>query len=76
MYTYCIKIVTLNIHMTALLRKGDSIDLVTLDDNTLEIGGIPWLYKQKIVQSCVTAGIHIELCYGHALKSSERRRQV
>lgn len=48
---------------------------MTLDDNTLEIGRIPWLYKQKIVQSCVTAGIHIELCYGHALKSSERRRQ-
>jgi RNase P/RNase MRP subunit p30 len=59
--------------LITLARKGEFVDLVTLDERGERI---PWLWKQKIVQSCVAAGLHFELCYATALASSEYRRQV
>nr|CAD2162290.1 unnamed protein product [Meloidogyne enterolobii] len=61
--------------LLTLQRKGDFVDLVTLDGIYREVGGISWLFKQKIVQSCVNVGIYFEITYSKALQGSERRRQ-
>ncbi|CAK5081766.1 unnamed protein product [Meloidogyne enterolobii] len=61
--------------LLTLQRKGDFVDLVTLDGIYREVGGISWLFKQKIVQSCVNVGIYFEITYSRALQGSERRRQ-
>ncbi|CAK5069053.1 unnamed protein product [Meloidogyne enterolobii] len=61
--------------LLTLQRKGDFVDLVTLDGIYREVGGISWLFKQKIVQSCVNVGIYFEITYSKALQGSEMRRQ-
>lgn len=52
---------------------GDMIDVISID---AESGRIPWLFKQKLVQACVTAGLTFELSFSKALTSTENRRQV
>ncbi|KAL3110100.1 hypothetical protein niasHT_015703 [Heterodera trifolii] len=61
--------------LMTLQRKGDFVDLVSLDATAMEKGRLSWLFKQKIVQSCIAAGLTFELCYGNALISSEHRRK-
>ncbi|KAL7075913.1 hypothetical protein ACQ4LE_004416 [Meloidogyne hapla] len=62
--------------LLTLQRKGDFVDLITLDGIDGEVGSISWLFKQKIVQSCINVGIYFEITYSKALQSSERRRQL
>jgi len=50
--------------------------LVTLDGINSDVRDVSWLFKQKIVQSCVNVGIYFEITYSKALQGSERRRQV
>ncbi|KAF7638599.1 hypothetical protein Mgra_00001977 [Meloidogyne graminicola] len=57
-------------------RKGDFVDLITLDGIDEDVGNISWLFKQKIIQSCINVGIYFEITYSRALQSSERRRQL
>lgn len=58
--------------LLTLQRKGDFVDLITLD---LSDTYFPWLWKSKLIQSCIDAGISFELCYAKVLSSSEHRRQ-
>lgn len=59
--------------LMTLQRKGDFVDLVSVDADS---GKIPWIYKAKIVQACVAIGIGFELTYSKALFNSDCRRQV
>lgn len=61
--------------LLTLQRKGDFVDLVTLDGINSDVRDVSWLFKQKIVQSCVNVGIYFEITYSKALQGSERRRQ-
>jgi len=58
--------------LETLPRKGNLIDLVSME---CDDGKVPWLYKLKLIQACVTAGIYFELSYAKALFNSENRRQ-
>jgi RNase P/RNase MRP subunit p30 len=62
--------------LSTMSRKGDLFDVITLDSKQHQYGRIPWLYKQKLIQACITEGISFELCYGEALHDNAIRRQV
>ncbi|KAI6197885.1 hypothetical protein M3Y94_01278100 [Aphelenchoides besseyi] len=60
--------------LNTMSRKGELFDLITMDCKVLD-GHYPWIYKQKLIQACITDGIMFELCYGEALFDNEMRRQ-
>lgn len=59
--------------LQTLSRKGDFVDIITFDQ---ESSSIPWLFKSKIINSCISAGISFEVSYADALKDASRRRQI
>ncbi|KAI6190953.1 hypothetical protein M3Y97_00174500 [Aphelenchoides bicaudatus] len=61
--------------LATMSRKGEFFDIITLDSRQAQNGRIPWIYKQKLVQACISEGISFEVCYGEALQNNEIRRQ-